>query len=74
MRSDLAELAFFVYFFSGFAFQRNKREQKMQKSITERTLRVMHDNASSEGTRQGWEARHERQSQSISTNFKYQRA
>ena len=51
MRSDLAELAFFVYFFSGFAFQRNKREQKMQKSITERTLRVMHDNASSEGTR-----------------------
>jgi hypothetical protein len=28
-------------------------EQKMKKSITERTLQVMHDNASSEGTRQG---------------------
>jgi len=35
----------------------------MQKSITERTQRVMPDNASSEGTRQGWEARLERQSQ-----------
>jgi hypothetical protein len=37
----------------------------MKKSITERTRRVMHDNASSEGTRKGWEGRLERQSQII---------
>jgi hypothetical protein len=35
----------------------------MQKRITERTCKVMHDNASSEGTRKGWEARLERQNQ-----------
>ena len=52
-RSDLAELDFFDYFFSGLAFHRNKREQKMKKSITERfsLMPMMHNNAASEGTR-----------------------
>ncbi len=37
-RSDLAELAFFVYFFSALAFQRNKVKQKMQKSKSQSRL------------------------------------
>ena len=58
-RSDLGELDFFVYFFSGLAFHRNKREQKMKKSITERfsLMLMMHNNAASEGTRKGWDGR-----------------
>ncbi len=46
-----------VYFFSAQAFQRNKIKQKMQKSIRERSCKVEHDNARSEGTRKGWEGR-----------------
>jgi hypothetical protein len=37
-RNGLAELDFFVYFFSGFAFQRNWCEQMMKKSKSQSRL------------------------------------